>query len=160
MRRVVITLVSVVVVMCVVVAVGIWLLVRDQPRSLPQISAYSNGHLVRVGPYQYCKVLNLNECQSPHDVGELPVTDRLPVQLSVPSSISRGLWQARRVYQDSTESVDEFRPGTMAATVPTVDGKHGRLAGIAVQLFTLVRGTGDQLFKAPHAEWSIRMVWS
>ena len=42
---------------------GAWRLVRDHPDSgLPQISVYSRGTMVRVAPYLYCNVINLNEC--------------------------------------------------------------------------------------------------
>ena len=77
--------------LCVGVGVGTWLLVRQTGPQRPEISAYSHGHLTRVGPYLYCKVLNLNECQMPQTQGELPVSERYPVQLSVPAAIYRTL---------------------------------------------------------------------
>ena len=57
----------------VAAGVGTWLLVRQPGPQRPEISAYSHGHLTRVGPYLYCNVLNLDDCQTPQTQGELPV---------------------------------------------------------------------------------------
>ena len=73
--------------------VGTWLLIRPTGPQRPEISVYSHGHLTRVGPYLYCNVLNLNDCQQPRAQGELPVNERYPVQLSVPEAISRAPWR-------------------------------------------------------------------
>ena len=64
---------------------GCWARHGGSPQ--PEISAYSHGQLTRVGPYLYCNVLNLNDCQTPQIQGELAVNDRDPVQLSVPTAI-------------------------------------------------------------------------
>jgi hypothetical protein len=153
-------LATVVTLVCAVVATGIWLLVRDRPQLRPEISAYSNGRLARVGPYTYCPVLDLNDCASPHTVGELAVTDRKPVQLSVPTEISRGLWGLLRLY-DNPDDNDEnkMRPGTLAATIPTVGPHGGRLERIEVHLFTRARTPTGQEWYIAHAVWSIVMVW-
>ena len=72
MKRGVVTLVAALVgLACVGAGVGTWLLVRRTGPQQPEISAYSHGHLTRVGPYLYCDVLNLNDCQSP----QAPTTD-------------------------------------------------------------------------------------
>jgi hypothetical protein len=125
----------------------------------PEISAYSHGHLTRVGPYRYCQVLDLNDCQIPETTGELAVTARHPVQLSVPPSIARAPWVLLRAYEDS-DVVEEFRPNArLAVTIPTVDPHRGKLTGFAVQLPTLVRDEAGNEFLLPHAEWSVRTVW-
>jgi len=159
-KRVITALVTVVVVMCGVAAVGIWLLVRDQPQQLPEISAYSTGHTIRVGPYKYCKVLNLDDCEFAQTVGELHVSDRYPVQVSVPGVISRGLWGLLRLYDNPADNgEDRMRPGTFASTVATVGPHGGRLDKIEVHLFTRARTpTGEEWFVA-HAVWSVSMVW-
>ncbi|MDD4867154.1 MAG: DUF2771 family protein, partial [Mycobacterium sp.] len=55
----------VVAVLCVGAGICTWLLARPSGPQRPQISAYSHGHLTRVGPYMYCNVLDLNDCQAP-----------------------------------------------------------------------------------------------
>lgn len=142
--------------------IGAWLLTRGDDEKLPQISAYSHGHSVRVGPYVYCNVVNLNECQKPQNQGELAVDRRYPVQLSVPTSIGRAPWRLLQVYEDENNSIDTiFRPSTrLAVTIPTFDLKRGRLTGIVVQLLTMVQDPKGELRDAPHAEWSVRTVWN
>ncbi|QLL06714.1 DUF2771 domain-containing protein [Mycobacterium vicinigordonae] len=157
--RVVALLVSVVV-LAAGAGVGTWLLLRDRGPSYPVISAYSNGHLTRVGPYMYCNVLNLNDCQEPRTQGELPVSERYPVQLSVPEAIGRAPWKLLQTYEDPTKDTTTiFRPNsTLAVTIPTVDPQRGRLTGVVVQLLTKLIYNGEELFP-PHAEWSVRVTF-
>ena len=138
-----------------------WLVVRDAPPRRPEISAYSHGHLARVGPYLYCNV-KLTDCQYPQTLGELPVNRRNPVQLSVPTAIGHAPWRLLRVYEDPEDTTDEvFRPDTrLAVTIPTVDPHRGRLTGVVVQLLTLAIGADGELTEVRHAEWSLRLVWS
>ena len=161
-RRGVVALVAVVVlVLSIGAGVGAWLLVREPSPQRPVISAFSHGHLVRVGPYLYCNVLNLDDCQTPQAQGELPVSERYPVQLSVPEAISRAPWRLLQVYQDPTNTTSTlFRPDTrLAVTIPTVDPQRGRLTGIVVQLLTLVLDSSGELRDVPHAEWSVRLTY-
>lgn len=139
----------------------VWQLSRDRGAQRPEISAYSHGHLTRVGPYRYCEVLNLNQCEVPEEQGELPVNARDPVQLSVPSSIAGAPWRLLRVYEDPIDTtVTVYRPDTrLAVTIPTVDPQRGRLTGVVVQLLTLVLDDAGELRDVPHAEWSVRTVW-
>jgi hypothetical protein len=161
-RKVLAVLVAVAVVASVATAVLIWRLTRDPAPEHPEISAYTHGQLVRVGPYRYCDVLQITRCDIPETIGELVVTSRDPVQLSVPPSIARAPWVLLRAYEGSGDSVvEEFRPGAkLAVTIPTVDPRRGRLTGIAVQLPTLVRDEQNNEFPWPHAEWSVRTNWS
>jgi hypothetical protein len=140
---------------------GAWLLAHDQASPRPEISAYSHGHLTRVGPYLYCNVLDLEDCQTPQAQGELPINTRDPVQLSVPAAIGRAPWRLLCVYEDPANTTTTvFRPGSrLAVTIPTVDPERGRLTGIVVQLMTLVLDTAGELRGAPHAEWSVRTVF-
>jgi hypothetical protein len=140
---------------------GAWRLVRERGPQRPEISAYSHGHMTRVGPYLYCNVLDLNDCQTPQTQGRLTVNERDPVQLSVPKAIGRAPWRLLRVYQDpANTTVTMFRPDTrLAVTIPTVDPQRGRLAGIVVQLLTLALDPSGELRDVPHAEWSVRTVW-
>lgn len=139
--------------------VGAWALARDRGEQQPEISVFSHGQLTRVGPYRYCNVLDLNDCQSPGTVGELPVTARNPVQLAVPAAIARAPWLLLEVYEDGVVST-VFPPNTrLAVTIPTVDAHRGRLDGVAVQLLTVVVFPDGELGPAPHAEWSVATVW-
>ncbi|HEX2285645.1 MAG TPA: DUF2771 domain-containing protein [Mycobacterium sp.] len=158
MRRVVAALAVVFVVVSIATGVLVWRLSRDHAPEYPEISAYSHGHLTRVGPYRYCEVLNPTKCEVFEEMGELPVTERHAVQLSVPPSIGKAPWVLLRQYEDS-DVVEEFRPNsTLAVTIPTVDPHRGKLNGIAVLLPTLIRVDGEEV-PAPHAEWSVRTVW-
>ena len=141
--------------------VGAWLLTRDHGGGLPQISVYSRGQTVRVDPFVYCDVVNLNDCVKAGAQGELPVTEREPVQLSVPAAIGRAPWRLLRVYTDERNSTTTlYRPDShLAVTIPTVDPQRGRLAGVVVQLMTLVQDQDGELHDVPHAEWSVRLAW-
>jgi hypothetical protein len=154
-------LAAVTVVASAVTGVLIWRLTRNLAPEHPEISAYTRGQLVRVGPYRYCDVFNPTKCDVPKAMGELAVTSRNPVQLSVPSSISRAPWVLLRAYEGPDDSVVEtFAPNTTrAVTIPTVDPRRGRLTGIAVELPTLVRDERGNEFPVPHAEWSVSTVW-
>jgi hypothetical protein len=160
-RGVALLLAALVTLLSVGAGVGTWLLVRQPGPQPPQISAFSHGHLTRVGPYQYCNVLNLDDCQTPQTQGELPVSEHFPVQLSVPEAISRAPWRLLQVYEDPVNTTTTmFRPGTrLAVTIPTVDPQRGRLTGIVVQLLTLVVDPSGELRDAPHAEWSVRLTF-
>ncbi|MBU9763325.1 DUF2771 domain-containing protein [Mycobacterium sp. TNTM28] len=161
MRRTVTILAAVVLLAIAGTGVGIWRLHPSHGDNLPEISVYSHGHTVRVGPFQYCEVLNLNDCAEPREAGELAVTADNPVQLSVPSAISRAPWRLLQVYENPIDTtVRYFAPKTtLAVTVPTVDPNRGRLTGLAVQLLTLVQDQDGAEFALPHAEWSISTVW-
>jgi len=148
-------------VLCVGVGVGTWLLVGRSGPHRPEISAYSHGHLARVGPYLYCNVLNLEDCETPQSQGELQVSERYPIQLSVPDAIYRAPWRLVQVYEDPANTTSTiFRPGTrLAVTIPPVDPHRGRLAGIVVQLLTLAVDPAGELRDVPHAEWSVRLTF-
>jgi hypothetical protein len=142
--------------------VGAWLAVRDHGSELPQISAYSRGTTVRVDPYLYCSVVDLDDCAETAAQGQISVSENYPVQLSVPTSISRGPWRVLRVYSDERDTTTtSYRPGTqLAVTVPTVDPQRGRVVGLVVQLMTLVQDQNGELFDLPHAEWSLQLDWN
>lgn len=106
-------------------------------------------------------MLNLEDCATPQTQGELQVSERYPIQLSVPDAIYRAPWRLVQVYEDPTNSTSTiFRPGTrLAVTIPPVDPHRGRLAGIVVQLLTLAVDPAGELRDVPHAEWSVRLVF-
>nr|WP_090274451.1 DUF2771 domain-containing protein [Mycolicibacterium komanii] len=159
MKRMIAALVAVVILASVGTGVLIWRLSGDPAPKYPEISAYSSGHLVRVGPYRYCDVRNPTKCEVFEDQGELPVNERHAVQVSVPPAIGRAPWVLLRQYEDS-DVIEEFRPNTrLAVTIPTVDPHRGKLTGFVVWLPTLVRIDEEEV-PAPHAEWSVRTVWS
>ncbi len=140
----------------------IWRLSRNPAPGHPEISAYTRGQLVRVGPYRYCNVKDLNDCDVPKTMGQLAVTSRNTVQLSVPFAISKAPWVLLRAYEGPDNTIVEaFAPKSKrAVTIPTVDPRRGRLTGIAVELPTWVRDEQGNEFPLPHAEWSVSTVWS
>ncbi|KUH94567.1 DUF2771 domain-containing protein [Mycobacterium sp. IS-1556] len=159
MKRMLAALAAVVVLASAGTGVLIWRLSAHDSPKYPEISAFSHGHLVRVGPYRYCEVLNPTKCEVFAEQGELPVTERDAVQLSVPPAIARAPWVLLRQYEGG-DVIEEFRPETrLAVTIPTVDPRRGKLTGFAVLLPTLIRIDGEEV-PAPHAEWSVRTVWS
>lgn len=165
-RGVAVVITAVVILLSVGAGVGTWMLVRRPGPQRPEISVYSHGHLTRVGPYLYCNVLDLNDCQSPQTQGELPFHAHYPVQLSVPEAISRAPWRLLQVYEDPANTTTTmFRPGTrFAVTIPSVDPQRGRLTGIVVQVLTLVVDNSQlnditTLRAVPHAEWSVRLTF-
>jgi hypothetical protein len=158
-KRVVAVLATVALLSSIVTGVLVWRLTRDHTPQLPKISAYSQGHLARVGPYRFCHVFDPTDCIVPADQGEVPVTGRHPVQLSIPEEISKAPWVLLRTYEDD-DLVEIFPPHTrLAVTIPTVDAQRGRLTGIVVQLPTWVRDEAGNEFPVPHAEWSVQTVW-
>ena len=163
MRRHIAWIVAALVVLAAVGAgIGAWALTRPHSSPLPQISAYSHGRAVRVDPYLYCNVVNLDDCVKPGAQGELAVSARYPVQLSVPARIGQAPWRLLRVYEDDNNTTTSaFRPGArLAVTVPTVDPQRGRVVGLVVQLLTLVKDQNGELHDLPHAEWSVKLNWS
>jgi hypothetical protein len=140
----------------------IWLLTMHRTPNHPEISAYTHGQLVRIGPYRYCDVIDLNKCDFPQTTGQLEVSSRDPVQLSVPPAIARAPWVLLRAYEGSDGPIPEvFLPNEkLAVTIPTVDPHYGKLTGLAIQLPTLVRDQDGNEFPLPHAEWSVRTVWT
>jgi hypothetical protein len=164
-RASVVLLIAAVVLASAGAGVAAWLLARPSDTAtarLPEISAYSHGQLTRVEPYFICNVLNLNDCQTPQAQGELKVNDRDPVQLSVPTQIGSAPWRLLMVYDDPLDTTTAvFRPHSrLAVTIPTVDPHRGPLRGFTVQLLTLVKDQAGELRETPHAEWSVRTVWS
>jgi hypothetical protein len=155
-------LAAVVILASAAAGVGAWALVRGRSPLHPEISVYSHGQLVRVGPYRYCKLLNLNDCENPGTLGELRVSARDPVQLSVSPSIGRAPWVLLPVYENPADLPPPFYPhgSRLAVTIPTVDPKQGRLTGIAVQSMTKAVDQTGELHYVPNAEWSVRTVWS
>ncbi|AKN16195.1 DUF2771 domain-containing protein [Mycobacterium haemophilum] len=160
-RRVAVLLAAVVMLLAAGAGFGTWLLVREPGPQRPEISAYSRGYMTRVGPYLYCNVLNLDDCQTPQAQGVLPADEHDPVQLSVPEAIGRAPWRLLRVYEDPTDTTSTlYRPNTrLAVTIPTLDPHRGRLTGIVVQLLTLVVDPAGEVHDVPHAEWSVRLTF-
>ena len=160
-RHIAVIIAALVVLTAVGAGVGAWALTRRHGDVLPQVSVYSHGTTVRVDPYLYCNVVNLDDCVKPGVQGQLSVSGRYPVQLSVPSRISAAPWRLIRVFEDEDKTVESaFRPGTQTAvTVPTADPQRGKLVGLVVQLITLVKDQNGELHDLPHAEWSVKLNW-
>ena len=103
-------LLAIVAVLAVGAGIGAWALARERGPLRPEISAYSDGHSTRVGPYRYCSVLDLTDCQSPQSEGELKVNSRAPVQLSVPTSIGQAPWWLLHGVRGFRHSRDDVLP--------------------------------------------------
>lgn len=140
--------------------VAAWFWARNAGHEYPEVSAFTRGQLVRVGPYYYCNVLNLDDCARAGTQGQLVVNHGNTVQLSVPAAIGSAPWRLILAYEEpDQDQLFAFPPGDrLAVTIPTVDPLRGRLTGLAVQLPTLVEVDGE-LRELPHAEWSVRTVW-
>lgn len=159
MKKGLAALAAVVVVASLATGVLILRLSRHPAPVYPEISAYTRGQLVRIGPYQYCDVLNPTDCETPRTDGVLVVDARNRVQVSVPQAIASAPWILVRTYEGS-DVINEFRPGsTLAVTIATTDPQRGRLFGFAVQLPTLVRDEAGNEIPWTHAEWSVRTDW-
>lgn len=161
MNRVLAAIVAVAVVLSTAGAgLSLWLLTRNMTPSLPQVSAYSHGELTRVGPYFHCSADDLTDCVSPQTIGEVVVVPDEPVQLSVASSIGDAVWGLRTVYEDPANSTEiVMEPGTLAATIPSVDSTRGRLTGLVVQVPIRVMAPEGEVILV-RAEWSVRTVWA
>lgn len=161
MKRVLTALAVVVLVASVATGVLVWRLSRHPAPKYPEVSAFSNGQLVRVGPSLNCSVKNPTICEPSFDEGELSVTEKHPVQVSIPAAVAKAPWFLVLVYDDPRDTtLTSHRPDTtLAATVPTVDPRRGRLRQIVVQLRTVVQDQEGELVPVPHAEWSVRTVW-
>ena len=155
-------LLAVVAVLAAGAGVGAWALARKQGPHASRDQCVFQRPFDPVGPYRYCSVLDLTDCQNPQTQGELRVNSRAPVQLSVPTSIGQAPWWLLTVYEDSAIPATSFyRPGSrLAVTIPTVDPHHGRLTGIAVQLMTVFVDPSGEVQGVPHAEWSVRTLWA
>ena len=95
-------------------------------------------------------------------MGELVVTSRNPVQLSVPPAIARAPWVLLRAYEGPDDTVvEEFRPDTTrAVTIPTVDPRRGRLTGIAVELPTWSATSRETSFRCRTPSGRCAPSWS
>ena len=161
-KRGIAILASVTVLAVVLTGVLVWRLSGTTGSDLPEISAFTHGKQVRVGPYFYCEPKTNGVCESPGTIGSLVVNDRDVVQLSVPPAIADGWWELRQDYGDQTPPrIAEYLPGRnqLAVTIPTVDPERGRLAGIAVQLKTLAMDENGNELEWRHAEWSVATEW-
>ncbi|WP_078292786.1 DUF2771 family protein [Mycobacterium sp. D16R24] len=137
---------------------------REGPDERPEISAFTHGTLVRVGPLLYCD-RTLAKCDPPGHIVELFVNDAELVQLSVDSQISKGPWAITAAYAHlaapSTKYGDQviYWDHRSAVTVPTVDKAGRKLVGIEVAVPTVgVNELGEQVFKA-RATWSVATTW-
>lgn len=162
MKRSTLALVAVLTVVAAAVAgFGTWKFTRDEEPTPPQISAYTNGQLSRVAPYKYCDVY-LYECLPFNETGTLAPDARHPIQLAVGDAVGRAPWWLLRLYDNPKyDTHQQYSPGTLAVTVPTVDPERGRLRRMEVQLLTWVVDleTGTE-FPIPHAVWAVDLPWN
>ena len=98
MKRVAVVLACVTLVASLLTGALVWQLSRAPHSKYPEISAYTREQLVRVGPYRYCDVFVITNCDIPQTVGTLVVNWRDPIQLSVPPAIARAPLVLIRAY--------------------------------------------------------------
>lgn len=121
------------------------------------ITAFAKNKAVTVAPYVYCDVY-LNGCdEEDGNLTELDVPAGLPLQLSVPTDVSKAPWRLLAVYQakDGQTFVNPqtFEPGASSAvTVPTTQDLQ--LIGIEIQLPGAV--TDQSGIPLAHAAWGIK----
>lgn len=161
MKRVIAILAAVAVLSTTATGILVWQLALAPRQAHPEISAYTRGQLVHVGPYRFCEPRDLNSCEFPETTGELTLSARDQVQLSVPPAIARAPWVLLLSYEEPNgpPPLQFTRNSTLAVTIPTVDPRYGKLTGFAVQLPTWVRDEQGNEFPLPHAEWAVRTVW-
>ena len=114
MKRVLALLAVVAVLSATATGVLVWRLTRHQGPDFPEISAFTDGQLTRIGPYRYCDV-HLKACDIPATTGELHVTARHPIQLSVPQPVARAPW----VLSPTTRRISPTRVAWNIQAIPS-----------------------------------------
>lgn len=137
----------------------VWRFARHQGPQYPEISAYSRGETVRVGPYRYCTprvngntiMITDADCVFPQDIGTLTVDGDDPVQLSVPEELASARWRLFRSYELGPQESERPADHRRAVTIPTVDPLLGRLHQVVVAL--------PDPEGRYYAEWTVNTVW-
>lgn len=115
----------------------------------PQVTFYSHGNAVEVRPAQYCDPTG-QECSKPpaDPAGELRMTGREPLQISVPDEVASTPWQVAFVYRDlagkEVESrVAVFPPNTRHAYTLHLPPDAKRIEHVEVQQYSAVLTQGS-----------------
>ncbi len=159
-----------VLVVIVAVAAVVTVAVRGATTPDPTLTVYAHGKSATVAPYRYCTVagiadtgqLNLKCRESDVTVPLQPAGN--PVQISLPEKIANAPWIMVReyVFPDNRTTIRDvktyrdFKPGTLALTVPSRPTPDLRLVGIELQLVLPARDESGRQFFTPYQAWSIR----
>lgn len=134
-------------------AVAAILLTGCATDSRPEVTFYSHGESVRVGPVQYCDPL-ARECAKPRPsaVGSLEVPPGMPLQISVPEEIARTPWQVVFRYRTSDDKQVRGRtpvlsPGEHHAYTLRLPDAAAQLEQVEVQRYASITvGSGGTQF--------------
>ncbi|TSD96620.1 DUF2771 domain-containing protein [Skermania sp. ID1734] len=112
-------------------------IIRGAKPPLPQITAYAHGKAITVSPYQYC-TFNLADCKQ-GSIAQLDVPAGYPLQLSLPSEISKAPWRIIMSYvrPDGAMIIKERYYASNEASAVTVESDTNpawQLAGVEIQI--------------------------
>ncbi|WP_216895152.1 DUF2771 domain-containing protein [Nocardia alni] len=170
-RTIVALAAAAVLVVIVAVAAVVTVAVHNAKKPDPSITAYAHGKAVTVAPYRYCTVAGMSEmgqlslnCHESNITVPLNVPPGSPLQISLPKKIANAPWIMMReyVFPDGRTHVrdvktyQDFKPGTLAVTVPSRPTPNLRLVGIELQLVMPARDESGREFYAPYQVWSIK----
>lgn len=116
----------------------------------PQVTFYSHGESVAVEPARYCDASGENCAPAPKDpVGELPVPEKAPLQISVPAEVASTPWQVAFIYRGANgEELDGrspvFAPGERHAFTLHLPPDGTRLEHVEVQQFSALLMPGPE----------------
>lgn len=103
----------------------------------PEVTFYGDGHTVNTGPAEYCDVLVRNCDKHPDRIVSLKVRKGMPVQISVPSEISKTPWLVNVQYADAQGKLQlkqqYFTPGSQLAYTAAPDNVDDQLVVVEVQ---------------------------
>ncbi|GAA2337730.1 DUF2771 family protein [Saccharopolyspora halophila] len=114
----------------------------------PEVTFYSHGNSVEVKPAQYCDPTGQDCSKPPADpAGELRMTGRDPLQISVPNEVASTPWQVAFIYRDiagnEVESRSEvFPPDTRHAYTLHLPPDAARIEHVEVQQFSALLTAG------------------
>ena len=103
----------------------------------PEVTFYSDGHTVNANPVRHCDAL-VRSCDTYLDAtANLKVRPGKPVQVSVPSDVSKTPWLVNVQYSDPSGQLkikqQFFSPGTRLAFTATPDAPGDQLVVVEVQ---------------------------
>ena len=103
----------------------------------PEVTFYSDGHTVNAEPVVHCDALVRTCDKYPDATANLKVRPGRPVQISVPSEVSKAPWLVNVQYADPTGQLrlkqQYFSPGSRLAFTATPGAPSDQLVVVEVQ---------------------------
>ncbi|TNC28149.1 DUF2771 family protein [Amycolatopsis alkalitolerans] len=103
----------------------------------PEVTFYGDGHSIATGPAVHCDALVRNCDKNPEDIVTLNVRKGMPVQISVPTELSKTPWLVNVQYADAKGDLQVkqqfFAPGSTLAYTATPGGADNQLVVVEVQ---------------------------